>query len=99
MIDHVAALEARLALLALFAVAEIDAPIRCARTLDRAAAAAATMSDPLVPGGDTTRERTSVRLGAARLLNALCGACGACPRGRDKEAAAEITPGPPAQAA
>lgn len=71
--------ELRLALVSIMAALAED-PELCSRRLDDAAAVASIAPADLL-NGDPAR-RTAVRLGAARVLNSACAACGACPRGR-----------------
>lgn len=73
--------ELRLALLSVFSAGPLNlTPGDCANAVDAAIAAAfeANREDLRITAG----QLTSVRFGAARVLNSLCAACRACPRGR-----------------
>lgn len=71
-----------LALVAIFSVTEVFGPTgRCAEALD-AAIEGACEEDETTLRAVGVAKPTSARFGAARVLNTLCGACGACPRGR-----------------
>lgn len=82
---HASTGELRLALLSLFSAGPIliDAAA-CALVLDRSTDTASTAAQAAV-GGDV-ENLTAVRLGAARVLNTLCAACRACPRGQGEDA-------------
>jgi hypothetical protein len=76
--------EMRLALLALFSIADGVPDDVCRVAMDRACDAAyAAPVDVL--DDDDGEDPLAIRFGAVRALNSLCAACRACPRGRDVE--------------
>lgn len=72
--------ELRLSVLAVIA-AVADDPVRCASVLDEATRSALQSKSDLV-GRLGARRPILARFHAARVITSLCGACGACARGR-----------------
>lgn len=90
------AAELRGALLALFTIAADVPPEVCAGALDAATEACGELHPRAVGAPDEAATR--VRTGAARLLNSMCGACRACPRGRGGYMPTALTLRPPSTA-
>lgn len=85
--------ELKLALLALFSVVGAVPPHICGRTLDDATLAAGEIPAGMVDE-DAPARIARARLGAARILNSLCAACGACERSVTGETVGVMAPPP-----